>query len=153
MLDPWIVFLVTWVGNVGSATLVYLIGRHYGPAFFSGPIGRRLVSERTLGHIEAAYARHGSYGILLSRLLPVWRAMVPPFAGVARVTPPRALIPIAVATALWYGGLTLAVYTFAPTLDQAIGVLGRVNRVLGVAALLLVLMVLLWVRRRRRTQG
>lgn len=145
-------FLVTWVGNVGSAALVYGVGRHYGRAFFSGPLGRWLVSERTLGHIETAYAKHGSYGILLSRLLPVWRAVVPPFAGVARVTAPRALIPIAVASAVWYGGITLLVYELAPTLDQALGVLGRINRALGIAALVLVVVALLWVRQRRRAQ-
>jgi membrane protein DedA with SNARE-associated domain len=151
VLDPWIVFLVTWAGNVGSAALVYLVGRHYGRAFLSGPIGRWLVSERTLLHIETAYAKHGSYGILLSRLLPVWRAVVPPFAGVARVTAPRALIPIAIASAVWYGGITWLVYRLAPTLDQALGVLGRINRVLGIAGLFLVLVVLIWVRQRRRT--
>jgi membrane protein DedA with SNARE-associated domain len=77
--------------------------------------------------------------------------VVPPFAGVARVTAPRALIPIAIASAVWYGGITLLVYRLAPTLDQALGVLGRINRVLGIAGLFLVLVVLIWVRQRRRT--
>lgn len=153
MLDPWTVFGVTWVGNVGSAALVYLVGRHYGRAFFSGPLGRRLVSEATLVHIEAAYARHGSYGIFLSRLLPVWRAVVPPFAGVARVSAPRALIPMALASALWYGGITWLVVRLAPSLERALDVLGGVNRVLGIAALVLVLVVLIWIRQWRRRTG
>ena len=150
ILDPWTVFAVTWVGNVASAALVYLVGRHYGRAFFTGPIGRRLVSEQTLEHIEAAYARHGSYGIFLARLLPVWRGVVPPFAGVARVPALRALLPIALASALWYGGIVFLVVRLAPTLDQALALMGRVNRILGVAAVVLVLLVILWVRRRRR---
>ena len=150
ILDPWIVFAVTWVCNVGSAALVYLVGRHYGRAFFQGRIGRRLVSESTLAHIEAAYAQHGSYGIFLSRLLPVWRAVVPPFAGVAHVSPARALIPMATASALWYGGITWLVFRLAPTLDQALQVLGGVNRILAVVALGLLLLLLLWIRNRRR---
>ena len=147
-------FAVTWVGNVTSAALVYLFGRHYGRAFFTGRIGRRLLSEATLAHIEAAYARHGSYGIFLSRLLPVWRGVVPPFAGIARVPAWRALIPIALASALWYGGIVFLVVRLAPTLDQAIAVLGRVNRILGATALVLVglvLLVIVWVKRRHRS--
>jgi len=150
ILDPWTVFAVTWVGNVMSAALVYVVGRHYGRAFFTGRIGRRLLSEATLAHIEAAYARHGSYGIFFSRLLPVWRGVVPPFAGVARVPAWRALLPIALASALWYGAIIFLVVRLAPTLDQAIATLGRVNRVLGIAALALVLMVVVLVIRRRR---
>jgi undecaprenyl-diphosphatase len=153
ILDPWTVFAVTWVGNVASAALVYFVGRHYGRAFFTGRIGRRLLSEATLGHIEAAYARHGSYGIFFSRLLPVWRAVVPPFAGIARVPAWRALIPIALASALWYGAIILLVVRLAPTLDQAIGVLGRVNRILGVAAVVVVLLVIVWVILRRRARA
>ena len=152
ILDPWTVFAVTWVGNVTSAALVYFVGRHYGRAFFTGRLGRRLLSEATLVHIEAAYARHGSYGIFLSRLLPVWRGVVPPFAGVARVPAWRALVPIALASALWYGGIIFLVVRLAPTLDQAIGVLGRVNRILGIAAVVLVLLVIVWVRQRRRSK-
>ena len=152
ILDPWTVFAVTWVGNVVSAALVYFVGRHYGLAFFTGRIGRRLLSEATLAHIEAAYARHGSYGIFFSRLLPVWRGVVPPFAGVARVPARRALLPIALASALWYGAIIFLVVRLAPTLDQALATLGRVNRVLGVAALALVLIVVVWVIRRRRSR-
>jgi membrane protein DedA with SNARE-associated domain len=151
ILDPWTVFAVTWVGNVASAALVYFVGRRYGRAFFAGPIGSRLISAATLAHIEAAYARHGVYGIFLSRLLPIWRGVVPPFAGVARVPARRALIPIALASALWYGGIVLLVVRLAPTLDQAIALLGRVNRLLGLAAVVLVLLAILWVRRRRRS--
>ena len=29
--DPWLVFLATWGGNVGSALLVYRLARRHGP--------------------------------------------------------------------------------------------------------------------------
>ena len=152
ILDPWTVFGVTWVGNVASAALVYGGGRHYGRAFFTGRLGRRLLSEATLAHIEAAYARHGSYGIFVSRLLPVWRGVVPVFAGVARVPAWRALVPIALASALWYGAIVFLVVRLASTLDQAIDTLGRVNRVLGIAALALAAFVIVWLLWRRRSR-
>lgn len=150
VLDPWLVFGVTWTANVTSAALVYVLGRHYGRAFFTGRLGRRLVSEATMSHIEAAYAKHGSYGIFVSRLLPVWRAVVPPFAGVTGVPAARAVVPVALASALWYGGITLLVFRLAPTLDETLRVLGGVNRILAVGALVLVVLAIVWLRRRLR---
>jgi membrane protein DedA with SNARE-associated domain len=150
VLDAWTVFAVTWVGNVGSAALVYLVGRRYGRAFFAGRLGRRLVSERALRHIETAYAKHGSYGILLSRLLPVWRAVVPPFAGVAGVPAARALVPMALASAVYYGALTYFVATLGTNFELVTHALARVNMVLGVVAVALILTLVIWLYRRRR---
>ena len=147
-LDPWIVFAVTWVGNVGSASLVYAVGRRYGRAFFTGRIGRRLLSESTLAHIEEAYARHGTWGIFVSRLLPVWRAVVPPFAGVARVPAARAILSMAVASALYYGTLTFLVATLGTNFDLVTRVLARANLVLGVVAVVLILLFVRWSYRR-----
>ena len=150
VLDAWVVFAITWVCNVASAALVYSVGRRYGRAFFTGRLGRRLISERALQHIEAAYAEHGSYGILLSRLLPVWRAVVPPFAGVVGVPAGRALGSIAVASAVWYGVLTYLVTTLGTNFERVTRALGRVNLVLAIVAGLLVVLVMVWLRRRRR---
>jgi membrane protein DedA with SNARE-associated domain len=150
VLDAWAVFGITWAGNVGSAALVYAVGRRYGRAFFTGRLGRRLISERALRHIEVAYAQHGSYGILLSRLLPVWRAVVPPFAGVVGVPAGRALVPIALASAAWYGALTYLVATLGTNFELVTHALARVNLVLGLVAVALIVVVVTWVVRRRR---
>lgn len=147
-LDPWVVFAVTWVGNVGSAALVYAVGRRYGRAFFTGRIGRRLLSERTLAHIEESYARHGTWGILVSRLLPVWRAVVPPFAGVARVPAGRAILSMAAASAVYYGALTFLVATLGTNFEVVTRVLARANLVLGVLAFVLIVLFVRWSYRR-----
>lgn len=152
VLDPWAVFGITWAGNVGSAALVYAIGRRYGRAFFRGRIGRLLLSERALLHIEVAYAKHGSYGILLSRLLPVWRAVVPPFAGIVGVPAGRALASMAVASAVYYGALTYLVYRLGTDFELVTRALARVNLVLGIVAVLLVIGVVWWLVRRRREE-
>ncbi|MGH7538316.1 MAG: DedA family protein [Gemmatimonadales bacterium] len=147
-LDLWTVFAVTWVCNVGSAALVYAVGRRYGRAFFAGRLGRRLLSERTLAHIEEAYAEHGSWGIFVSRLLPVWRAVVPPFAGVARVPAGRFLFAVALASGLYYGALTYLVATLGTNLEAVNHALARVNVVLGVVAAVLLLAFVIWILRR-----
>jgi membrane protein DedA with SNARE-associated domain len=148
VLDAWTVFGVTWVANVSSASAVYWLARRYGAPFFRGRTGRRLLPESVLAHLEAEYRRHGAYGIFLSRLLPVWRAVVPPFAGIAGLSAPQALIPLALASGLWYGALTFFVTTLGTNLDAVLAALGRVNRVLGAVALVAVIFGVVWVRRR-----
>ena len=147
-LNGWAVFGVTWVANVASAGTVYWLGRRYGREFFRGRIGRKLLPEPALAHIAAQYHRHGEYGIFLSRLLPVWRAVVPPFAGIAGLSAPRALIPLALASAFWYGLLTVLVATLGTNLDAVVAVLAHVNWVLGAAALGLLIFLAIWIVRR-----
>lgn len=153
VLDPWLVFGVTWSANVLTAAAVYLLARRYGRAFFQGRLGRRLVSAATLAGIGRAYERHGGYGIFASRLLPVWRGLVPPFAGIAGLSPARTLLPVALASALWYGGLIFLVATLGTNLEAVLAALRRVNVVLGVLAVGLLIAVGVLVRRARRRAG
>src|SRR2546427_5193929 len=148
VLNPWGVFLLTWGANVGGAAAVYALGRRYGRAIFAGRLGRKLLSPETLDHIARQYERHGTVGIFLSRLLPVWRAGVPPFAGIAGVPAARALIPVALASGLWYGALTYLVATLGTNFDSVARTLGRVNRVLGIVAVALLILAALWIWRR-----
>src|SRR5436309_959569 len=148
VMNAWAVFLLTWVANVGSAAAVYGLGRRYGRDFFQGRLGRKLLPEPVLAHITAQYRRHGTSGIFLSRLLPVWRAVVPPFAGVAGVPPVRALVPLALASGLWYGGLTFFVATASANLQTVLAALGRVNSGLGAVALGVLIFLAVWTVRR-----
>ena len=148
IMDPWLVFGLTWSANVGSGAVVYALARRHGRALFQGVLGRRLVSDATIARIEQQYARHGSWGIFFSRLLPVWRGLVMPFAGIARVPAWRALVPLAVASGLYYGALTFVVTTLGTNLEDVLRVLGRVNAVLAVIAVVLLLAAVLWTLRR-----
>lgn len=149
-LEWRVVFAVTWGANVGSATAVYAAGWYLGRPFFGTTLGRRLLSERALAAIEREYRRHGLWGIFLSRLLPVWRAVVPPFAGVVRLPAWRVLPSLYLASALWYGTLTYVIYRLGGRLDRALRVLDNVNRGLAVAAVLFAVFVAVMVWRRRR---
>jgi membrane protein DedA with SNARE-associated domain len=152
VLNPWVVFLLTWVANVTSGALVYALGRRFGRAFFTGRLGRRLLPEAILARVEREYARHGTWGIFLSRLLPVWRGVVMPFAGIADVPAWRALVPLAAASALYYGTLIFVVQRLGTNVDVVLAALGRLNLILGILAIALaVAVIVLVVRRRRRT--
>ncbi|HEU5262640.1 MAG TPA: DedA family protein [Gemmatimonadales bacterium] len=147
-LDAWTVFWLTWGANVASGAAVYLLARRFGRPFFRGRLGKRLLSEQTISHIEREYHRHGPYGIFLSRLLPVWRGMVMPFAGIVGLSAPRALIPLALASGLWYGALTYLVATLGTNLDTVLALFTRMNRALLIVALGAGVALGLWIWRR-----
>lgn len=149
IMNPWLIFGLTWAANVASAAAVYGLARRYGPGFFRGPIGRHILSERALAVIAREYHRHGELGIFLSRLVPVWRGVVCPFAGVAGLSAPRTLIPVALASALYYGVLTFLVTALGHNLEAVLAVVQRVNAVLAILALASVAAAALWLRRRR----
>jgi len=131
----WGVFLVVWGANVLSAALVYLAARTVGRAFFRGPIGRRLLRREALGRIERLYDRHGVWAIFTSRFIPGVRAVVPAFAGVAALDPVRALVPVTIASGIWYGTLTFVAATFMRNLETVGEVLARFQGVLLAVAL------------------
>ena len=105
---------------------------------------------RTLAHIAEAYVEHGTWGIFVSRLLPVWRAVVPPFAGIARVPVGRFLLPLAVASAVYYGTLTYLVSTLGTNLEVVTRALARVNILLGILAAALFIVFGVWIVRRMK---
>ena len=102
-MNALLLFLVVWIGNVGSALGVYWVGRRHGSRFFQGRFGRALLAPRQLEALGAAYHRWGFTIIFFSRFLPVFRPIVPVFAGLARLGLLRTAIPLATASAIWYG--------------------------------------------------
>ena len=148
------VFAVTWAANVLGAAGVYFAARKYGRRLFATPAGRRLLAPGSIAVIEREYIRFGIFGIFIGRFLPGIRAVVAPFAGLVNLSAPRALIPIAVASGMWYGGVALVGAAIGSRWEQIEGMLGRVNRTLGLLALLLiaVITIVVLVRRRRNAR-
>ncbi len=150
------IFGVTWTANVTSAIGVYLAARTFGRDFFRGRLGVRLLKPKSLRRLERLYERYGTWGIFLSRFVPGVRAVVPPFAGIAGLGSARALIPMAVASGIWYGALTFIAAKLLLRLDDVAALLLEINRV-GLIALAAVLVGvaawLLWVRGRRGSAG
>ncbi len=139
-----------WLANLASASATYLIARRHGPAFFREGWGRKLMSPAVLASVEEAYVRWGSIGIFVSRFLPGLRAAVTPFAGVARLGPWRALVPAALASALWYAFLGWAGYAVAENWQAVKAVIAGTNRALGALAVLAAAVIGLWLWRRSR---
>ena len=62
------------------------------------------MSPEAVVTVERNYVRFGLAGLIVARLLPGFRSFTAPFAGLMRLGPVRTLVPIGIASALWYGG-------------------------------------------------
>lgn len=146
--------LLCWGANTASSAGVYFLARAYGAAFFATGWRRSLLPPEAMDALHEAYARHGVAGIFFTRFLPGLRAAVTPFAGIAGVSPLRALVPAASASAIWYAFLTAAGATFGRNWEAVKGLLDSANRALAAAAVVATLLLgaYLWrlVRERRR---
>ena len=155
LTTPLMVFLVTWSANLVGAAGVYVAARRYGRRLFASQTGRRLLAPRSLAIIEREYLRFGTVGIFLSRFLPGIRAVVPPFAGLVGLGVVRTLVPMGIASAIWYGGITALGAYIGSEWERIVAIIAGVNRTLGIAALVLAVVGVAWalvVRRRRRRE-
>lgn len=130
-----LVFLVVWLCNVAGAMLVYFVGRRHGSAFFEGRWGALLLKPGQIGSLSRFYLRWGFWVIFISRFLPMFRAVVPVFAGVAGVGVARAAVPIAGASALWYGALVWVGSAAGRNWEELLASLESASRWLWLAAL------------------
>jgi membrane protein DedA with SNARE-associated domain len=153
-VSAWSVFAVTWAANVGSGIGVYIAARTLGRRFFTGRLGSRLLNPRHLARLEHLYKRHGTWGIFFSRFVPGARAVIPPFAGIAGLSAARTLLPLAAASAIWYGLLTFVAANLLIKLDDVVRFVIGLNWVgLVLGALLVVTLAGILLRRRRRSKA
>jgi membrane protein DedA with SNARE-associated domain len=137
-----------WLGNVLGALLMYFAGARMG----SGALMARLGGAEAEAKVRALYGRHGLWALFVSRFLPGVRAIVPPFAGALRLPLAKVMLPIAAASAIWYGVIAYIGYRFGRDLDAIKRLTANFSRGAGLAAVVVVAsvaLVLLWRRRRR----
>ena len=147
--DVVMVFLVTWLTNTSGALLVYGAGRRFGPPFFDTRFGRLLLQPEQLARLRRFYRRQGTPAIFFARFLPGLRAVVPAFAGVARLSLPSVAVPVTVASAIWYGGLVWLGSVAGENLETILEWYATANRLLLIVAILIVAMILVvWLRTR-----
>jgi len=111
--------------------------------------GRRLLKPRQLETISRFYGRWGTAAILVSRFLPGFRAIVPVFAGVSGVSTVRVAVPMAIASAVWYGALILLGSAAGRNWSAIVTLFGRASAwLLAIAAVLMMLVAAWWWRTR-----
>ncbi len=149
VLDARFVFLVAWASNLLLALGVYVAARRFGGGIFSTRWGRWLLRPAQLERMSLFYADFGALTILVSRFFPVFRVLVPAFAGISRLGFWRTAIPLTIASAAWYGVLVAGGVLASRNIPRIVGALTAVNTTAGLLALLLaVVLAWLWWRSR-----
>lgn len=122
-----IVFLVAWLSNLALALGVYHAAYHYGAGVFTTRWGRWLLRPSQLNRMSQFYDQYGTLTVLVSRFFPVFRVLVPAFAGISRLGFWRTAIPLLVASAAWYALLVWAGFFFSRNLPWLLERFSTVN--------------------------
>lgn len=143
-------FLATLAGNVAGAMGVYFLGRRYGEQWIARKFKLDSAGEARL---IGAYRERGVLALFLSRFVPGFRAVVPPFAGAIRVPPLRAGLAMGTASAIWYGLITWLAFRAGASWEELSARIAHFGRLLAVVAVALALVAgAVWYLRRRRTR-
>lgn len=148
-----IVFLVAWLSNLTLALGVYLAAYRYGAGLFTTRWGRWLLRPAQLHRMSEFYEEYGTITVLVSRFFPVFRVLVPAFAGISRLGFWRTAIPLMVASAVWYAALIWAGGFFSRNLPRLLAQLSTVNTTAGIVAAGLAIVVGIFWWRTRRDDG
>ncbi len=138
--------------NLFGTLVVYLLARRYQRQFRRSRLGLRLLPADAIVALEREYLRFGIVGIFLGRLLPGFRSVVAPFAGLVNLPAASTLLPITAATLAWYGFLVWVGTRVGAEWESISRVLGRLNRSLAIVAGLAAVTVAILVWRRRRAR-
>jgi membrane protein DedA with SNARE-associated domain len=93
------------IGDVLGATIAYSIG-YYGSRELLERHGAKLhVSQSRLDRAHRWFERYGTWTILVSRFIPLVRAVFPYAAGVARMSFKRFIALATLGSIVWIGGL------------------------------------------------
>ena len=148
--DAVVLGVLCWLANTASAAGMYFYARRHGRRFFARGWRRTLMPPEAIADLERAYIKHGVAGIFISRFLPGVRAAVTPFAGVVGMSPLRALVPAASASALWYTFLIVVGTALGLNWEAAREVVDKANRWLALVSALFTAAIVVWLWRRRR---
>ena len=159
LLPPTMLAVVT--GSVGGALTLWYLGIRFGPTRLTHKIeaigfhktGEGM--EAAEGKVEDAYRKYGWIALLVARLVPGVRAVVPAAAGVLRIPFWEVTAIFTAVSVVWYGTITWLSFRMGTDWAVVQATVTRVLREMGmgasiVALVLLVVGVVIWRRRRRR---
>ena len=154
MLDVRLVFVVAWASNLLLALGVYVAALRFGGGIFSTRWGRWLLRPAQLERMSLFYEDYGTLTILVSRFFPVFRVLVPAFAGISRLGFWRTALPLAIASAAWYAVLVFGGVVASRNVPRIVNALTTINTTAAIVALLVgVALVGWWWRSRHGDEG
>ena len=152
VVNVWVIYVITVVANVLGAAAVFELSKHYGARFLQSRLGRRLVSEKGQARIRRLYDRYHLLGITITRMLPVYRTLIPPFAAATGLPFRKTLPPVLIGTAVYYGVLTAVAYGIGANWETVKHIVGNIGIGLVIAAVVITILgMYLWKKHHRDT--
>ena len=137
-------------GSILGALFNYWVAVRFGRPFLLRYGRYFFVSAESMEKAEVFFARHGHVSTLVGRLLPVIRQYISLPAGVTRMNLTLFTVFTALGAGLWVVVLTLAGYLLGEHQERLVRYLHVLPLACAGAALLLVLLYILWLRVRVR---
>jgi len=147
-LQLWAVIVVGTVATVCGASVAYAVGRYGGRAFVDRYGKYVLLSHDDLDRAERLFSRWGDGLVAVGQMIPVLRAFVGFFAGVAKVRWVAFLVLTTIGAAAWVSLISTIGYEAAGSWHQVLRWFGAAGYV--IAALAVIVLVVAFVHRWRR---
>ncbi|HEY1569911.1 MAG TPA: DedA family protein [Pseudonocardiaceae bacterium] len=149
-LDLVAVIVVGAVGNVVGSYLAWAVGRYAGQAAWRRWGRYVLLTERDIDRAERWFDRHGSWSVLVGRVVPVVRTFISLPAGVAGMRPLRFGLYTAIGCLPWTAALGIVGYLVGARWQAlAADFHGPTYVIAAILAVLIVIGVVVFVRKRR----
>ena len=150
--SPYNTFLVSWLGNLFGAGIMYYVGRRYGSSAFMSRL-ERWAGKGAEQRLMALYGRYGLPALFVSRFLPAVRAVVPPFAGAMKLPALPVALAIASASGIWFAFITFVAFRAGSNWDVLYATIVRSGKIISLAAVALVIAALAvyFIRRKKKT--
>jgi membrane protein DedA with SNARE-associated domain len=147
-LSLWAVIVVGVLATVAGATVAYVVGR-YGGRRFVDRYGRYvLLSHEDLDRAERLFGRWGDGLVGVGQVIPLLRAFVGFFAGVARVRVVPFLVLTTLGAAAWVSLISVIGYEAGDSYEHVLRWFGAAGYV--ILAAVVVLLIVGFVHRWRR---
>jgi membrane protein DedA with SNARE-associated domain len=147
--NPWATFFITWLSNVAGAAGMYWAGRRYGRSVLTRGYAKWIGPEAEI-RLERSYRRYGIPSLFVSRFLPAVRAVVPIFAGAAKLPFIPVLTIMALASGIWYAFLTIIAFRAGSDWETLQSTIANYSRAIMILATVMVLAAAaIWWKKRR----
>ncbi len=149
--SPYSTFLVSWIGNLTGAALMYYIGRRYGSSAFMSRL-ERWAGKGAEQRLMKLYGKYGLPALFVSRFLPGVRAVVPPFAGAMKLPALPVALAVASASGIWFAFITFIAFRAGSNWDALYATIVRSGKIISLAAVALVVVAaaVFFIRRKKK---
>ncbi len=147
--NPWATFLVTWLSNVAGAAGMYWAGRKYGRSVLTKGFAKWIGPDAEI-RLERSYRKYGLPALFVSRFLPAVRAVVPVFAGAAKLPFLPVISIMGLASGIWYAFLTIIAFRAGSDWEALQSTIANYSRAITVLAVVMVAAgAAIWWKKRR----